>query len=431
MDSFESFDACNDLTLKATLPTLDDVSPPGTDWDATGSSHLDAGDNPEFVYISDGSSVELIEPIRVKRKSSAANDPEATSHSDPFVTEDEVKASLAKKEEILESLISLSPSGSCSGGSLSQLSTLTTNSTNLSAIRNRRNELMNSLRSNLNTSRLSIASDDLNEDRTFNVSTSTAIVELEPPLGDDEAPSSPSPGDDKAPSSPPLDDDEAPSSPTDAAADANSALNGDAQNRTQYEEAFASLNEILSSTTPDSILELYSSKLESFKEEDDKKCDEQLKKFFSLMEEDPIAELEEQINSMSGANCVVDSPSIVNDESASSAYETLQVAEVTVVERPAVDEQPKPPESAVVSQDDNKDAKDPENLILGEGDADEDFDEDVLLASDDEADAGSKSASKEPSKVWKEFQSTDEDENRDNNDPKWEYLKNLGSDYER
>lgn len=346
--------------------------------------------------------------------------------ADSFVTEDEVKASLAKKEENLESL-SLSPSGSCAGGSLSQLSTLTKNSTlddlNLSAIRNRQNELINSLKTNLDTSCLSIASDDLNDEQPMNISTSTAI-NYESICEKNEVSNS-----SLQEAVPP------------AAKFSQTLKYNSKDNRTQYEEAFASLNEILSSTTdPDTVLDLYSSKLDAYKEEDDKKFDEifsqienEKKSFFSLAEEDPINELEDQINSISAGNSLVLNNDI-DDDSVSSANETLVSSQQTVVENgPREDEGIRTTyETTIVSPfDENKDS---ENLIIGEDEgAGEEFDEDVLLASDDELDAGllPKNASKEPTSVWKEFQSTDEDENRDNNDPKWEYLKNLGSDYER
>lgn len=355
--------------------------------------------------ITTGETVDVIDRVNETEQSQLS----------AFVTEDEVKASLAKKEENLESL-SLSPSGSCAGGSLSQLSTLTKNSTlddlNLSAIRNRQNELINSLKTNLDTSCLSIASDDLNDERLINISTSTAI-NCESVLDRNDSNHSPSLQEVVPPAA---------------------KFSKDLKNRTDYEEAFASLNEILSSTTdPDTILDLYSSKLEAYKEEDDKKFDEifsqidnEKKFFFSLVEEDPIGELEEQINTISAGNSSTIRNSIADD---SSIYRTWNSSQPTVLENKSHRDELKTPETTVVTLDE---IKDPENLIIGEDEgAEEDFDEDVLLASDDEADAESKDVVKDPAKVWKEFKSTDEDENRDNNDPKWEYLKNLGSDYER
>lgn len=359
------------------------------------------------------------------------NDPvdemKRSQFADLFVTEDEVKASLAKKEENLESL-SLSPSGSCAAGSLSQLSTLTKNSTlddlNLSAIRNRQNELINSLKTNLDTSCLSIASDDLTDERPMNISTSTTI-NCESVFDRNDSNTSSS-----------LQEVVPPAAKFSQTLKHNSK---DLKNRTKYEEAFASLNEILSSTTdPDAILDLYSSKLEAYKEEDNKKFDEifsqidnEKKFFFSIVEEDSIGELEDQINTISARNSSITKNSIA-DNSVTSLSETLTSSEPTVLEHKSRRDEVTTFETTVVTPCDEN--KDPENLIIGEDEgAGEDFDEDVLLASDDEVDAEllPKNAAKEPTKVWKEFRSTDEDENRDNNDPKWEYLKNLGSDYER
>lgn len=352
-----------------------------------------------------------------------------------YVTVDEINASLSKKEEN----DSLSLSGSCISQSISQISTITRGSSfddlSLNALRVRKNELINSIQNHLNMSK---ESNEICND--VNISNSTIIL----PQDEKDLVCS-TPLRETVPLAAKFLKEWKPSF-------ASNDKPNEETKTIKYEEAFASLHEILSSTSTDSILELYSSKLDAYKEEDNKKFDEifnqidsDKKNFFDVDFDEEICKKITDISDDTlilrntiiefddNENTVVcmkneDENNSVQSESKEKGLINKQVEKKDTIPNTPVE---KVQETVITTYED----KDPENLIIGEGNVAgyEILDEDLLLASDNEEEniIIPTSAVTGFSKELEEFVSNDPEENRDNNDPKWNYLRNLGNDYER
>ncbi len=363
------------------------------------------------------------------------NDDVEIKPSDPlcFVTEDEIRSSLVKKEET----DSLSLSGDCETvDNISQLSEISRNSIDdlsLNALMVRRNELINSMKSNLDTSCESVV-DPFNDS---NISTSTVIEKnvCENEEFKDAA----------VPPAAKFLKGWKPSFSHDGASEKLSTSKTE-----NYEEAFSSLHEILSQPSNDTILDLYISKLDEYEVEDQKEIHGFLsqidteKKNFLSPEKSPTKELDSIIkitdSTLNAEYTAIDVSDDTNEKTVVELTKTVTAVEPQHNPEPEIEvpkEVDKIEKTPVAQIEPVVDDKDPENLIIDGDDVGgyENVDavvEDILLASDDEQD---EKAVPLPSTTQqnelKVFISNDEAENRDNEDPQWDYLRNLSNDYER
>lgn len=405
-----------------------------------------------------------------------------------FVTEEEIAESLKQKEECDSLLLD---DGSCMSGSISQISgSLKTSKfdSSLDALMAKKNQLIDSIKSVLanssnnldislpdnrvnesNTSILSEAELDL---KTNHIGTSTPFRESKPPAARFLKKWKPSFSQEEF-------------HVVDEVGCSDDEESG-------YEKAMASLKEVLSeSADTTSKLESYSNMLDAFKEEDAKKYGEMISTIISeknpsleecLELEDTTKEVDEFIEEFSERNIgsevhesasnntiIIDSKDstlvppeeVISISEQSELDETIKAvpdvdntiitinsshAESEIVDTeqpqnknpPIVDLDPNPTENQVVPDDKVPKENDPDILIIGEDDEVEvnvgDEDEELLLAIED--DGKDKQENKVPPQVplakdLEVFISSDPDENRDNNDPKWDYLRNLGNDFER
>lgn len=333
---------------------------------------------------------------------------------DEFVTEDEVADSISRKDND-----SVSLDGSCASGASGTLSGISTCSAfSLSALKTRKNQLINSIKSQLNSSTCSentLSTPDtslLNE----NVCTSTPFRESVPPAAKflKEWKSSFVNYEDIQSANEEDDDDD---------------YRGKSGIATKYEEAFSSLREILSNSQ-DNILDAYENTLDAYKTVNDKKFDEMLNFFSNVNEEFITVDIDETLKdntlrSDSNDNTIV-AELINTSENKTDFSEEVKIVNVDLSKEVL---------ESVTDDEKETDIKDPENLIIGGEEVAAEItpvDEERLLASDDELPEDLPKA--DVPGVVKDleiFISNDEDENRDNNDPKWNFLRNLGSDYER
>lgn len=333
---------------------------------------------------------------------------------DEFVTEDEIADSISRKDND-----SVSLDGSCASGAPGTLSGISTCSAfSLSALKTRRNQLINSIKSQLNSSTCSenILTTPDTSLLSENVCTSTPFRESVPPAAKflKEWKSSFVNYEDIQSANEDDNDDD---------------YRGKSGIATKYEEAFSSLREILSNSQ-DNILDAYENTLDAYKTVNDKKFDEMLNFFSNVNEEFITVDIDETLKentlrSDSNDNTIV--AELVNtSENKTDFSEEVKIVNVDLNKEFLEN----------VSDDEKEtDIKDPENLIIGGEEVAAEItpvDEERLLASDDELEDLPK-ADVIPGviKDLEIFISNDEDENRDNNDPKWNFLRNLGSDYER
>jgi hypothetical protein len=201
----------------------------------------------------------------------------------------------------------------------------------------------------------------------------------------------------------------------------------------RYEEAFESLKEILGES--EDMLGTYESALENYKKNEDKKLEE----IMSLIVDGAGVEdsSDNDITVIDLLSTLKDNKSKDNDDNTIICIDSsVSEAETTVIDKLTV----KSDNDQTIKND--LDLRDPENLIIApEEDVNvndvlvNEEEEERLLAFDDEpvpapASATAPVAEVKP-KAWTEFISNDPDENRDNNDPQWENLRNLGSHFER
>lgn len=400
-----------------------------------------------------------------------------------FVTEEEIAESLKKKEEN----DSLSLTGSYLSGSISQISgSLKTSKFDISldALMAKKNELIDSIKSvlanssdanidakmneeKLNDPNVSIVSEDCLDLKAGSIETSTPFPKSKPPAARFLKKWKPTFLNDEF-----------------QVIDEINTFDEEKEGEENgYEKAMASLKEVLNNTAADTASKLnsYSNMLDAFKEEDDKKYDSMMLTITSekCSVEDAIKEVDEFIEEFSEKNIgqesehiviTIDSrdttlvpseqvnsvpdnvPPTIVPEKASNTVVTINSSqsenEVTAVNDQIPTKIVDTPNNEV-SESENKDTQiainenkpkenDPDILIIG-GDDDLDInvdDEDLLLASDEEG----KEKKTEMKKIQPQvplvkdlevFVSNDPNENRDNNDPKWDYLRNLGSDFEK
>lgn len=382
------------------------------------------------------------------------------ANSNDYITEADIAASLKKKED----LDNLSLNGSMVSGSISQISCISKiigEEYSLNTLRARKNELIASIKNMLTTSNQKnplSCEDNANflnitiENQEFNPSemqTSTPFREHIPPAAKFLK--------EWKPSFHNLNE-----VPEDKTVKTNNV----------YEEAMSSLKEILSisQTTNDDLLDVYSNKLAAYKEEDAKKFDEMMSQITTDKDEIFCEDLKitknEKRNDIGTDESIIcindtmentlleddlqdDKIEIISISSSLSTKsllsdsvndETLKAEEVNQIRTLKCVQLERTDISKYLVK--TSDAKEFENLVVEEGEIIEVnvVDEDRLLASDDEA-TGTEAKTEEnkivPSqpvpqvKDGEIFISDDQEENNDNNDPKWDYLKNLGSAYER
>lgn len=401
-----------------------------------------------------------------------------------FVTVEEIAESLRQKEKEHDSL-SNGSNLSGSNGSISQLSgNLRTDKfdSSLNALKEKKNKLINSLKNafgdssatkidedRLNSSTMSLVSDSGNPECRPNIGTSTPFPESKPLAARFLKKWKPSFISDEL-----CEIDEIDTS----------------DDESGYEKAMASLKEVLSDISVDtaSKLDSYSSMLDAFKEEDDKKYDEMISTI--TLENDNLEECLEnatkevdefiekcsektvvlELSSLNDSVIEVDSkdctlvaheePTAVSKAPESDTETNIKdvcktpivvtidssqsdIDDITVLSQKTItSEIPVEPIKSDIANNQKTSDVPKENdleILIIEGDEDIDInadDEDLLLASDDEA-KQDKSENKKGSpqvplvKDLEVFVSSDPDENRDNNDPKWDYLRNIGTNYDR
>lgn len=318
-----------------------------------------------------------------------------------IITEDDIAASLRKKEEIHNEIDDSVSTGSYeSGGTLSGLSACSAYS--LNALKQRKLQLIESIKSQLSSSRVECSTPNSSftfEDQPF---TSTPYQGHVPPAAK-------------------LLKDWRCFSNIEEIADKDDS----SEEPVRYEEAFESLKEILGES--EDMLGTYESALDVYKKNEDRKLEE-IMSFFEESKE----------TSSNGDNTIIDlvtvdesKPKDDNDNTIITIDSSISETQITAIELPKTDEK----------KSEELDLKDPENVIIA---ADEDVnadltlvneeDEERLLAYSDDEQTPTPAAVvpvvvKE--KTREDFVSNDPDENRDNNDPQWDYLRNLGNDYER
>ncbi|XP_065202031.1 titin-like [Planococcus citri] len=400
-----------------------------------------------------------------------------------FVTEDEIAESLRKKDDDFSSV-----SGSGSISQSSDSSETNKFDSSLNALMEKKNRLINSIKSNLASSSKSKVNTTSTEDQLNNTTTSVASGS-----GNSSRPNieTSTPFPESKPHAARFLKKWKPSFLTDELGELDELDGSDDENG--YEKAMASLKEVLSDTSVDTVskLDSYSCMLDAFQLEDDRKYDQMISSIKDVTKEvDEFIERSEKnigLKSPSTNASTIELSSRNDTLIDPNRFITLSDAEITVKDVPksptvvtldatptlvtldstpalvTLDSTQNDSNTNVQSESDKPEAsRTPvdcaqpdlpnnqnvvENIAIESGDHDiltiegddisiNDYDEDLLLASDDEEKQNRSDNKKVPSQVplvkdLEVFISNDPDENRDNDDPKWDYLRNIGTDYDR